>query len=301
MGTSQVELKTPQSASSTGSNGSGILSGSSVLDQLFAEDFLKQLDQRAEELAPTYLANKPFPHIYFDTFLPPAVADLALATFPDPDKIDWLRHRGLDQHKKLAFDNAEFLPSPLRDILFFLNSRPMLLFLEKLTDIPDIFGDPYYNGGGLHQIKPGGSLEVHADYSYHPKLKVNRRINVLVYLNKDWKEEYGGHFQLWNRELTQAEAKILPIFNRCAIFSTTSYSYHGHPTPLACPPDRTRKSMATYYYTNGRPEEEDTGDHTTLFQTRPGVVAEKPGMSMKDAMRAITPPILWNAVKGMRK
>lgn len=90
--------------------------------------------------------------------------------------------------------------------------------LEKLTGIPDIFGDPYYNGGGLHQTKSGGSLEVHADYSYHPQFKVDRRINVLVYLNQDWKEEYGGHFELWNRELTRAEVKLLPLFNRCAIF-----------------------------------------------------------------------------------
>jgi Rps23 Pro-64 3,4-dihydroxylase Tpa1-like proline 4-hydroxylase len=271
-----------------------------VLDQLFAEDFLKKLDQRAEELAPTYLANKPFPYIYFDNFLPSAVADLALATFPDPDKIDWLRHRGLDQHKKLAFDNAEFLPSPLRDILFFLNSRPMLLFLEKLTGIPDIFGDPYYNGGGLHQIKPGGSLEVHADYSYHPKLKVDRRINVLVYLNKEWKEEYGGHFELWNRELTQAEAKILPIFNRCAIFSTTSYSYHGHPTPLSCPPDRTRKSIATYYFSNGRPAEDETTKHAVAFVRRPGR-KEPLGARLKTTAHKLVPPLFTEIYRNLRK
>lgn len=300
MGTSQAELRTQQPASGAGSNGSGSLSGSNVLDQLFAADFLKQLEQRADELAPKYVANKPFPHIYFDNFLPSAVAELALATFPDPDKIDWLRHRGLDQNKKLAFDHAEFLPSPLRDILFFLNSRPMLLFLEKLTGIQDIFGDPYYNGGGLHQIKPGGSLEVHADYSYHPKLKVDRRINVLVYLNKDWKEEYGGHFELWNRELTQAEAKILPIFNRCAIFSTTSHSYHGHPTPLTCPPDRTRKSIATYYFSNGRPADDETTKHAVAFVRRPGR-KEPLGARLKTTVHKLVPPLFVEAYRKVRK
>ena len=275
-------------------------SSSSVLDALFSEPFLRELAQRAEQMAPQYLANKPFPHIYFDNFLPPAVADLALETFPDPDKIDWLRHRGADQHRKLAFDNAEFLPGPLRDILFFLNSRPMLQFLETLTGIQNIFGDPYYNGGGLHQIKPGGSLEVHADYSYHPKLKVDRRINVLVYLNKDWKEEYGGHFELWNRELTQAEAKILPIFNRCAIFSTTSYSYHGHPTPLTCPPDRTRKSIATYYFSNGRPAEDETTAHAVAFVKRAGQ-KEPLGAQLKSVGRQLMPPIFVDMYRKLRK
>jgi Rps23 Pro-64 3,4-dihydroxylase Tpa1-like proline 4-hydroxylase len=300
MGTSQAELRAQPPASGAGSNGSGNLTGSDVLDQLFAADFLKQLDQRAEELAPKYIANKPFPHVYFDNFLPSAVADLALATFPDPDEIDWLRHRGLDQNKKLAFDNAEFLPSPLRDILFFLNSRPMLLFLEKLTGIPDIFGDPYYNGGGLHQTKSGGSLEVHADYSYHPKLKVDRRINVLVYLNKDWKEEYGGHFELWNRELTRAEVKVLPLFNRCAIFSTTSYSYHGQPTALTCPTDRTRKSIATYYFSNGRPADDETTKHAVAFVRRPGQ-KEPLGARLKTTAHKLVPPLLVEAYRKIRQ
>jgi Rps23 Pro-64 3,4-dihydroxylase Tpa1-like proline 4-hydroxylase len=273
---------------------------SGVLDQLFSEPYLRELAQRAEQMAPQYLANKPFPHIYFDNFLPQAVADLALETFPDPDKIDWLRHRGADQHRKLAFDNAEFLPGPLRDILFFLNSRPILQFLETLTGIQNIFGDPYYNGGGLHQIKPGGSLEVHADYSYHPKLKVDRRINVLVYLNKEWKEEYGGHFELWNRELTHAEAKILPIFNRCAIFSTTSYSYHGHPTPLTCPPDRTRKSIATYYFSNGRPAEDETNAHAVAFVRRAGH-KEPLAVQLKSVGRQLMPPIFVDLYRKLRK
>jgi 2OG-Fe(II) oxygenase superfamily len=296
----QTESKMQQAVWNEGSNGGRNLSASNVLDQLFAEEFLKELDRRAEELAPQYLANKPFPYIYFDDFLPHSIADLALDTFPDPEKIDWIRHRGVDQHKKLAFDNAEFLPPPLRDILFFLNSRPMLLFLEKLTGIQNIFGDPYYNGGGLHQIKPGGSLEVHADYSYHPKLKVDRRINVLVYLNKDWKEEYGGHFELWNRELTHAEARILPIFNRCAIFSTTSHSYHGHPTPLACPPDRTRKSIATYYFSNGRPAEDETTQHPVAFVRRAGH-KEPLGARLKMTAHKLVPPLFVETYRKLRK
>jgi hypothetical protein len=123
---------------------------------------------------------------------------------------------------------------------------------------------------------------------------------VMVYLNKDWKEEYGGHFELWNRDMSCAEQKILPLFNRCAIFSTTSYSYHGHPNPLTCPPDRTRKSIATYYYSNGRPEEEVSDAHSTLFQHRPGVKEPKES-AIKNVLRAVTPPIIVDAVKKLRK
>jgi len=270
-----------------------------VMKELLSEEFLHKLEVLAKEKAEEYRNNKPFPHIYFDNFLPVQAAEAALKSFPQPKQLTWSEFNNPNE-RKLAFDAVEKLPAANRDVLYFLNSRPMLQFLETLTGIEGVISDPYYSGGGLHQIKPGGKLEVHADFNMHGKLKLDRRINVLIYLNKDWKEEYGGHFELWNRDMTRAEQKILPLFNRCAIFSTTSFSYHGHPNPLSCPPDRTRKSMATYYYSNGRPEEEVGETHSTLFQHRPGAEEPKPS-AFKSILHAVTPPIVADAVKKIRK
>jgi Rps23 Pro-64 3,4-dihydroxylase Tpa1-like proline 4-hydroxylase len=270
---------------------------------LFSDEYLIGLDGLARDNAGRYKSNLPFPNIYFDDFLPFPVAEAVLRDFPEPKELRWKEFSNPNE-KKLAFDVAEKLPDSIREVLYFLNSRPIVQFLETLTGIKGVISDPWFVGGGLHQIKPGGHLEVHADFNRHNKLQLDRRINLLIYLNKDWKEEYGGHFELWNREMTAAEQKILPLFNRCAIFSTTSTSYHGHPTPLACPPDRSRKSLATYYYSNGRPEEEVGSEHSTLFQHRPGEVyqEEKAGASgVKDLLKAITPPILVDAVKSLRK
>lgn len=270
-----------------------------VLGELVSDTFLTRLETLAKNNADRYLNNKPFPHIYFDNFLPLEAAEAALRDFPEPRQITWSEFNNSNE-KKLAFDVVEKLPAAVRDVLYFLNSRPMLQFLETLTGIQGIVPDPYYVGGGLHQIKPGGKLEVHADFNHHAKLKLDRRINLLLYLNKDWKEEYGGHFELWNREMTRAEQKILPLFNRCAIFSTTSFSYHGHPTPLACPPNRTRKSVATYYYSNGRPEEEVSEAHSTLFQHRPGTEQSRPS-AVKKILLGMTPPIITDTVRRFKK
>jgi Rps23 Pro-64 3,4-dihydroxylase Tpa1-like proline 4-hydroxylase len=269
-------------------------------EELFSEAFSKKLESLAKENAETYKSGKPFSHICFDDFLPAAAAEAALRDFPEPKQLDWAEFNR-PKERKLAFDAVEKLPHSVREVLYFLNSRPMIQFLEILTGVDGVIPDPYYVGGGLHQIKPGGNLEVHVDFNRHSKFKLDRRINLLIYLNKNWKEEYGGHFELWNRDMSAAEQKILPVFNRCAIFSTTEFSYHGHPTPLACPPDRTRKSMATYYYSNGRPEEEISSEHTTLFQTRPGQAPEKEHISMKEVLKAVTPPILISAVKKLKK
>jgi hypothetical protein len=272
------------------------------MSELFSEDFRKKLENLAKSKAEEYANAKPFPHIYFDDFLPVEPLEAALRDFPQPKQLPWTEFNKPTE-RKLAFDEVEKLPPTVREVLYFMNSRPMIQFLEVLTGIKGVIPDPYYLGGGLHQIKPGGNLEVHADFNYHTQLKLDRRINLLIYLNKDWEESYGGHFELWNKEMTAAEVKILPLFNRCAIFSTTSTSYHGHPTPLSCPPDRTRKSLATYYYSNGRPEEEIGDSHSTLFQHRPGapVIEEKPSLSLRDVVKAVTPPILVSAVKSLRK
>lgn len=279
---------------------SSSLNSANPMDELFSESYLKKLETLATENAEAYKNNKPFSHIYFDDFLPVAAAEAALRDFPEPKQLAWSEFNR-PKERKLAFDEVERLPRSVREVLYFLNSRPMVRFLEVLTGIDGVIPDPYYVGGGLHQIKPGGNLEVHVDFNRHNKFKLDRRINLLIYLNKNWKEEYGGHFELWNREMSAAEQKILPVFNRCAIFSTTEFSYHGHPTPLSCPPDRTRKSMATYYYSNGRPEEEISGEHTTLFQTRPGQAPEKEHISMKDVLKSVTPPIIVSAVKKLKK
>lgn len=272
------------------------------MKELLGDAFTTKLERLGKEKSAEYLSNTPFPHMYFDDFLPVAAAEAALRDFPEPKEIKWSEFDNPNE-KKLAFDVVERLPDSIRDVLYFLNSRPMLGFLEDLTGIKSLITDPYFVGGGLHQIKPGGKLGVHADFNYHEYLKVDRRINVLIYLNKDWKEEYGGHFELWDKEMSKAEVKVLPVFNRCAIFSTTSTSFHGHPNPLMCPPDRTRKSIATYYYSNGRPEEEVNDSHSTLFMKRPGEVIEEPqtSHSFKDFVRAVTPPILTDAYRSLRK
>jgi Rps23 Pro-64 3,4-dihydroxylase Tpa1-like proline 4-hydroxylase len=267
--------------------------------ELLSDAFAKHLMKLAREKGSEYRSNSPFPNLYFDDFLPSAVAENALRDFPRPKELRWSEFSGKNE-VKLAFDQAEKLPTSIRDILYFFNSRPMLEFLETLTGINGLIPDPYFVGGGVHQINPGGFLEVHADFNKHTKLKLDRRLNVLLYLNKDWPEEYGGHFELWKQDMSASVRKILPLFNRMALFTTTSTSYHGHPLPLQCPPDRTRKSIAVYYYSNGRPEEEAQAGHDTLFQQRGGTSSGTTG-GIKKAVRSFIPSRLASAIDRARR
>ena len=212
-----------------------------------------------------YVNAQPFPHIVLDGLFPEEILESVLADFPSPEQIAWRRFENPTE-KKLGYWHESRLPPNLQLFLYEMNSAPMLQFLQTLTGIEGLVSDPYYGGAGPHQIERGGFLKVHVDFNLHPLLKLDRRLNMLVYLNKDWKEEYGGHLELWSRDVSRCEQRILPVFGRTVVFSTTDFSFHGHPTPLACPEGRTRKSVSFYYYSNGRPDEERSAPHDTVFR-----------------------------------
>lgn len=212
-----------------------------------------------------YTTAEPFPHIVLDGLFDAADLDAVLREFPSPDEMKWMRFDN-PLEKKLGFFYAtSTISDTVRRFLDAMNSFEMLLFLEALTGIEGLIPDPYFGGGGLHQIEPGGFLKIHADFNVHPKLKLDRRLNMLIYLNRDWREEYGGHLELWDAEMRKCRNRILPLFNRTVVFSTSDRSYHGHPHPLTSPPGVTRKSVSLYYYTAGRPEEERSAAHDTIF------------------------------------
>lgn len=222
-----------------------------------------------------YVSAQPYPHIAIDNFMPLEYLDEALNTFPRPDEMAFYKYDNALE-KKLAFDQVGKLPQPISALLQYMNSPPFLQFLENLTGIEGLIPDPYYRGGGIHQIEKGGKLDVHIDFNKHPKLHLDRRLNAILYLNKNWEESYGGHFEIWKGKqengkhvLESCSNKILPLFNRFVVFNTSEKSYHGHPEPLTCPEGWSRKSLALYYYTNGRPAEEDVAPHSTTFIKRP--------------------------------
>jgi len=206
---------------------------------------------------------EPFPHIVLDGLFDTGELREVVAAFPEPDAMKWADFDSSTE-KKLGFHHEKSrLPGIVRQFLYKLNSYEMLTLLEAITGIEGLIPDPYFGGGGIHQIERGGFLKVHADFNWHPKLKLDRRLNMLVYLNEGWKEEWGGALELWDSEMREARASIVPLLNRTVIFATTDRSYHGHPTPLLAPEGTTRKSLSLYYYTNGRPDR--TSPHDTIF------------------------------------
>lgn len=225
--------------------------------------------ERLEEHAETYASAHPFPHLVIDNLFDTQALKQVLQEWPNAESVTDFDD-GKFVLKKYASTWKTELGRVTQDILHQLNGPQFLNVLSKVTGIRGLISDPYLQGGGLHFTRAGGKLAVHTDFNTHPLFKLDRRLNLLVFLNEDWGDDNQGWLELWDREMSACQKRILPVMNRTVIFSTTDYSYHGQPEPVLGPPELTRYSIATYYYSNGRPDEETSGESLTNWRERPG-------------------------------
>ena len=257
-----------------------------------------------EELSGDYCFAEPFPHIVIDNFLPDDLIEKILSNFPteklDNDVMFESGYAGLHKRQVMPIDCNGFI----REVFGFFNSVSIIQFLESLTTIPALISDPHFVGGGFHETTKGGKLGMHADFRINYKLHLNRRINAIIYLNKDWKDEYGGHLELWDKNMQGKVHSIAPIFNRCVIFNTDADSFHGHPDPLTTPEGITRKSIALYYYTASKRVYEDSVAHSTMYKARANDDAatkkEVRRLVFDNYLQDLTPPIFSRIFRRVR-
>lgn len=254
----------------------------------------------ADSLRATYSTGHPYPHIVMNNFINPDLLSKVENAFPDLRASQEKTEYGNTREKKLASKGLSLFDGAALELNSYLQSDLFLKWLNALTGIEEpLISDPYMDGGGYHQIERGGFLKVHADFNKHSLLNLDRRLNLLIYLNKNWSPDWGGGLQLYDNKM-QLAREVMPAFNTAVIFSTTSFTYHGHPSPLECPAGRSRRSIAYYYYSTGRPRSEVAGlDHGTLFRAREG---ENFGIkhTIKEVLKGVTPPILLRLINKER-
>lgn len=248
-------------------------------------------------LAQQFQSAPGFPHIGISNFVDPDFLREAAAIFPEPDEMmyhyDSIFEKGKHSSDLSNPDRRHEFPEDILPYISYFNSPYVINFLEELSGISGLIPDPYFHGGGLHQTTPGGFLDLHLDFNRQTWTRLHRRLNLIVWLNKDWEDEWEGHLELWSgieiavdeHEVSERLASIKPDFNTIGVFATSERSYHGHPWPLACPDGKSRKSFALYYYTADRDDEfRDTPYHNTMFVKHPDK-AEPDGLGELRKMR----------------
>lgn len=262
------------------------------------KNYINEKYTSPSDFSELYSKGNPFPHIVFDDFFKQDILDQIHDEFPDLSLLEDVVNYDSQREKKYASIGMKDLSVSAFNLISFLNSDIFLKYLKDLTGIQEtLISDPYLSGGGYHEIKNGGYLKVHADFNFHPTLKLHRRLNILIYLNKDWEDSWGGGLELYENESSKLPAlKIVPNFNKVVVFTTTSSTYHGHPTPLNCPDNRSRRSIALYYFSDSRPINELSDVHATKFiETRDDNFSLK--FRYYNVIKSITPPLLFGFIK----
>jgi Rps23 Pro-64 3,4-dihydroxylase Tpa1-like proline 4-hydroxylase len=227
---------------------------------------VSRLEAQVDQLSARYRAATPYPHIVLDDFLEPGALARAIDEFPPLDPRLWNNYLHTNERKFSHTEPATWGPT-LQEILAQLNSPRFVAFVSELIGVDGLIADPTLEGGGLHQSGAGGFLNIHADYTVHPHHRSwQRRANILLYLNPEWKPEYGGDLELWTGDMKTCAEKVAPVANRVLIFTTDATSFHGHPEPMTCPEGMARRSLALYYFT----EEVNPVVRSTEYRPRPG-------------------------------
>jgi hypothetical protein len=224
-----------------------------------------RLERDLPALRAEYAAAQPFPHVVVDDLLVADAFDRAAAEFPNLRDERWNGYLHVNETKYSNTQPDTWGPT-LTAVARELCSPRFVRYLVDLTGIEDLIPDWTMDGGGLHQTLRGGHLNIHADFStHHTHSNWARRVNILLYLNREWREEWGGELELWDRDMTACQDRVAPAGNRMLVFTTSADSFHGHPDGLTCPQDVARRSMALYYFT----EEEQVVRRSTNYRARP--------------------------------
>ena len=213
---------------------------------------------------------KPFPHFCIDNFLNEEFANEIYRSFPSFEQAREIGKEfdAVNEKSKIQITDAAKFSVPIAELNRLLASPDFTEMMSDLMNIPHLISDIHLTGGGIHETNSGGRLDVHVDFNYIESKKWYRRLNILIYFNKDWKEEYGGYLDIWDKDVKNCYGAFAPIFNRACGFATSEISFHGV-TPLTCPRDVMRKSFATYYYTKEAPPAWSGEVHSTIFKARP--------------------------------
>lgn len=256
-----------------------------------------RLDEIAKVNSDHYRSAEPFPHIVIDDFVNDHFLRKVVEEVQANAAVKW---ESMDDALQQKFSNPDMrqMGPHTRALINFMNGQEVLGFLETLTGISGLIPDWQLAGGGVHALREGGFLNVHADFNYHRHLKLDRRINLLLYLNDGWQAGWGGQLELWDSRMQACRRNIVPEFNRCVIFNTTDASFHGNPSPVHAPDGRTRLSLAFYYYTNGRPREELSAAHFTVF--RKPREQESRSEALRRTLRRLLPPIVFERLDRTR-
>ena len=254
-----------------------------------------QVPDEIDVLKERYLGASPYPHLVLQDLFSPDLLRQVRGEIPPLGSDRWIHHDDAHQNK-FGLKSAMSLGPMGTKLESILHSTAFLYFLSEITNIWGLLPDPYLQGAGYHVLPIGAKFDVHIDRKTDYVTGLQRRLALIVYLNDDWKPEYGGQLELWDKEGKECQVAIQPSLNTTALFEVADGNYHGNPNPIACPPGQTRNSFIVYYHTV--PGEGDARSDLLSSVFAPSFYEKK--FRLRTFLRDWTPPAIFRALNRAR-
>lgn len=246
------------------------------------------------QLRQQFGAAEPFPHLLLHGLFKREFLERVVADFGINDAGDWLRWDTPDEVKRATRSGAKLGPAS-QAYFDAVHRGDFIQLLTAITGVEGLLPDPTLFGGGLHEIPDGGRFGVHTDFNKHPVTGLDNRLVMITYLNPGWKPGYGGCLELWDEGQTACLKEINPVLGDTILFAHSERSLHGHPGPVCAPDRRSRRSIATYFYSNGRPDAVADGSYRTTRLRTP--VQLGPWARAATRAKYFLPPVIVDGLK----
>jgi hypothetical protein len=253
------------------------------------------LPDSIEALKQKYETTPPFPHLVLENLFSTRFLRDVVSEIPPLGDAMWVHHDD-DHQNKFGLRSAVTLGDNGTHLAALLHSASFLYFLSEITGIWGLLPDPYLQGAGFHVLPRGAKFDIHIDRKTDYVTGLRRRLALIVYLNDNWKTEYGGQLELWNKQGTERVVSVDPNLNTTVLFEVADGNYHGNPNQIACPPGQTRNSFIVYYHT----VPDDGKMRTDLLSSVFAPTVYKKKFRLRPFLRDLTPPIVFRALKQVR-
>ena len=264
------------------------------LDECYSNDGLNQAvmsEAVLHELRTAFDTANPFPHVVIDNLFDPALLRKITLDYGRVKGEDWIQYDNKNELKRGTRPNTQLGPGS-QGYFDLIHRAKFTQFLSRVTGIEALVTDPVLRGGGLHEIPTGGKFRIHVDFTRHSDTLLENRLVLITYLNEGWQPEWGGALELWNR--SECAEKVVPVFGRTILFAQSVDSFHGHPDPVRTPDGRSRRSVAAYFYTNGRPDPTPVERLSTRYLSPETTSLRN---RLQSGLKSVTPPLIWDGLK----
>lgn len=219
--------------------------------------------QNTFDLQRVYRSHPSYSKLEIKNFLP---IDVVQSMSAELDQIPLESCKKFTRKDSCMYEYNNLDDTPIQDeVVHALHSSTFLKWLQAVTDTVDLIPDPHLIGAGYSKAYTGDSLKIHTDFNWNNQLRLHRRLSVIIYLNEEWNESWGGNLDFYDTDRENVLSRVIPRAGNMVVWSYNNLAYHGYPEPMTNPKGTCRKNLRLFYYVSNASHNNIVQPHRSLY------------------------------------